>query len=103
MPDIVQERGNDDGLALSALLGEGGALQHVRGDGHRLSEVFLVPAALKNITDVSDDVVVGQGGEVRSRHGCRHGPSPYCQRIKRGGGQAARSAARRERRPSRSA
>ena len=98
MPDIVQERGDDDGLALPPLLGEGRPLQHVRGDGHRLAEVFLVPAALKNITDVSDNVVVVQGGEVWSCHGRR----PF-SRIKRGGGQAARSAARRERRPSRAA
>jgi hypothetical protein len=46
-------------------LGDGGALQHVLADGHRLAQILLGPAALEDRPEEVDDSVRRQPIDVR--------------------------------------
>ncbi len=69
VPDVVEERGDDDLIVHSPLFGESGRLQHVLGQGQGFSQIGPGALALEGFCNPGHEVAWSQPGGIERNHG----------------------------------
>ena len=69
VPDVVEERGDNDLVVHSPFLGERGRLQHVLGQGQGFPQIGPGALALEGFCKPGHEVVSGQPGGIEGDHG----------------------------------